>query len=714
MDENPDLKFSCSSASLYRNIEDYDPSLFDRIKELVQEKRWEITGGWEVQSDVIISRPETLIRQAVIGKKYFLDSFNVDVKTAYCVDSFGHSAGLPKILQASGFDNYVYMRSNSTPGVFRWVAEDGSSVTALHILHSYNTGAGDDFLKLSLRLNLESPLDHQAMFFGVGDHGGGISRRELAFIREMQKEYDIVFATLEEYFDIVKSQPLPSITGELGPIFRGCYSNCHEVKRKIARATRRLLTAEKLGADASELDKPWKELLFNHFHDILPGTSIREAFDKDIFPGIGSVEHEADAVIDRQLFRRSAKLDTRFMTEGGVYAWNPHPFASDVIMSFEGFADPNRNDKNFNVLRDADGAEIPLQILPPASTLGPCGVPWGKLTAVIQLESMGEKVLAYGVSKRRFPVLDYSRQYDLLKGLALEVCFDDSRTWGFGLNRFDSTLGFMELIKTEEFITGPVCSVLRIHYRYKNSSATVDLYRYAGIDEIGVRIRLDWHEIKCALKLCWAHNLEQPEFFTGSSAAVVCRMDKSNYDWLAEEWRGNQITTKNPFVDEFSMIDWCAALNDDCCAAFFAPDIHSCDHADNVMRLTILRPVRYADYINFAPNEESGWMDLGVNYRSLWIACYDKTTSAELSKLAQKRLVNGEIREITAHVPGKGIELPFHFTINDPHVVLLSLRINEVGQKEAVLLNYGNKTTVTISGVGKIEIEANALKSVLI
>lgn len=712
MDEFPDLKFNCSSASLYRNIEEYDPSLFERIGELVREKRWDIVGGWEVQSDVIISRPETLIHQAISGKKYFLDRFGVDVKTAYCVDSFGHSAGLPKLLCNSGFTRYVYMRSNPTPGVFRWCSDDGSSVTALHILHSYCTGSGEDFLKQSFKNNLASPLKHQAMFFGVGDHGGGISRKELAFIREMQKDHDIVFATLEEYFNVVKDLELETVTGELGPIFRGCYSNCHEVKRKIARATRRLNAAEKLGVEAGELEKPWQELLFNHFHDILPGTSIREAFEKDIFPGLGSVEHEADALIDRQLFRSSAKLDTRFMTEGGVYAWNPHSFDAAVIMSLEGFADPNRNGRNFNVLRDADGSEIPLQILPPTTSLGPCGVPWGKLTAVIPMTAMGEKALAYGVSDREFPKLGFAQQHELLKELALEVCFDDSRTWGFGLTRFTSTLGFMELVRTEEFIDGPVCSVLRGHFRYANSTARIDLYRYAGIAEIGVRIRLDWHEVKCALKLCWNHNLNEPEFFTGSSAATVCRMGAENYDWLAEEWRGSQVFPKRPFIDEFSMIDWCAAADADQCAAVFAPDTHSCDHADNVMRLTILRPVRYADYIHFTPNEESGWMDLGVNERCLWFSRYSRTPIDALPKLAQTRLANGEIREVTAHAPGKGIDLPFKFTMDDPQITMISLRLNEAGKREAILLNHGEKTQITIPGAGKIDLEAKALKRI--
>lgn len=709
MDENPDLKFNCSSAALYRNIEDYDPALFKRIAALVKEKRWDIVGGWEVQSDVIISRPATLIRQALSAKKYFQEKFDTDVKIAYCVDSFGHSAGLPKILNATGFTHYVYMRSHETPGVFRWQSEDGSSVTALHILHSYNTGVGEDFLKLSLKRNLESPLEHQAMFFGVGDHGGGISRKELAFIREMQKQYNIVFSTLSEYFEAVKDLELPTVTGELGPIFRGCYSNCHEVKRKIARATRRLTAAEKLGAEEHELAEPWKELLFNHFHDILPGTSIREAFEKDIFPGIGSVEHAADAVIDRQLFRRSAKLDTMFMDEGGVFFWNPHPFAATSIMSLEGFTDPNRCGRDFNVLRDANGNEYPLQILPPASTLGPCGMPWGKLTAVISMRAMEEKTLAYGRSDTVFPNVGFERQIALLKQISLEVCYDDSRTWGFGLNRFDSTMGKMKLTGVERFIDGPVCSILRAEYVYGSSTLRLDLCDFAGIEELGVKVRLDWHDVKCALKFCWNHGLKKPEFHTGSSAADICRMDEKNYDWVAQEWRGSNIYQKQPFIDEFSMIDWCAADDGFRTAAIYAPDIHSCDHADNVLRLTLLRPVRYADYANFAPNEESGWMDLGVNERRFWMAPLRAVPVSELPRMAEARLANGEVREITAHPAGEGIELPFALNIDDPQVTVLTCRRIEGGKKELTLLNHGDETEVS-TPAGVIRIPAKALK----
>ncbi len=714
MQENPDMKFTCSAAAQYRYIEECDPALFRKISELIREKRWEIVGGWEVQPDVIISRPQTLIHQALSGKKYFLDRFNVDVKIGYCVDSFGHAAGLPKILNASGFTHYVYSRSQDTPNVFNWQADDGSAVTALHILNSYGTGAGMDFLKTAFQKHLDSPLAHQTMFFGVGDHGGGISRKELAFIREMQKEYDVVFSTLTEYFEAVKDMPLTTATGELGPIFRGCYSNCHEVKRKVARAAAKLLTAEKLGVEAKQLDEAWKELNFNHFHDILPGTSIREAFEKDVFPGIGSVEHEAVKAIDRQLFRRAASFETNFMTEGGIYCWNPHPFTHKTIISFDGFADPNRNGVYFNSLRDRQGNEYPLQLLPPATGFGPCGVAWGKLTAVMELPAAGEALYAYAVSDKKFAAVGFERTGKLLEKLSFDICFDDTRTWGFNLEVFDAKLASAELIDVEEYVNGPVCSILRANYRYKNSTITLDLYDYAGIPEIGAKIRLDWQETKCCVKLVMAHELDHPEFFTASCASIVKRLGKEHYDWPAVEWANGKLREKYPSSREFSMIDWCAACDGKALSAFFTPDLHSCDHRDNSMRLTILRPVMYADHAPFAPNPDSGWMDLGVSERRLWIAEYENTPLINLPRLADARLTNGEVREITAHDAGDAVNDEFlHLALDVPQISLLEMRRNEEGKTEITLLNHGEAVTVDIPQAGKVEIGAKAVKKII-
>ncbi|MBR6371812.1 MAG: alpha-mannosidase, partial [Victivallales bacterium] len=271
MKTHPQLKFTCSAAALYRWIEDTEPALFRQIAELVEAGRWEIVGGWEVQADAIISGTEALIRQAVSAKEYFQRKFGIDVRTAYSVDSFGHSAGLPKILKATGFDNYVFLRPMShqmdLPLLFNWQADDGSSVRALRIFDTYDLENVDrQFYMDRIDEHIRKGLPHQTLFFGVGDHGGGLYEKHLQWLDEASEKYEIVFSTLAEYFAELPQQELPAYKGEMSNVFRGCYSACHEVKRQIALAMDRLESAEKLGIPARELDYAWKEILFNHFH----------------------------------------------------------------------------------------------------------------------------------------------------------------------------------------------------------------------------------------------------------------------------------------------------------------------------------------------------------------------------------------------------------------------------------------------------------------
>ncbi len=646
MDEQPDLKFSCSAATLYRWVEETDPGLFRRLQELVAAKRWEIVGGWEVQSDVIISREEILRRQARYGKTYFMDKFGVDVTIGYCVDSFGHSAGLPKLLNDAGMNYYVFIRPMTMKEMlFDWHGADGSSVTALRIHQSYGTASTitrDDLFK-SIREFQQTELNDQTFFFGLGDHGGGLSRKHLEWLREAMQEYDIVFSTLAEYFEAVKDYTLPVVTGELGPAFKGCYSACHEVKAKIAVSTRQLLKAEKLTPDPAELDGAWRELLFNHFHDILPGTSVRQAYEHDVFPGLGMVEFTANNVLDRELCRRGARLDTSFMTEGGILVWNPHGFAAKALVSFDGFTDPNAVGTNFNVLKSPDGETLPLQILPPDTGFGPCGEPWGKLTAVIDMAPDGEQIYAYGRDEKVRAPLGCAGQHELLEKLSFELFYDNTRTWGFGLESFNQVIGTAERTSVLEYADGPVCSILRATYKWRNSEITLDLVRYAGIAETELWVRLDWHDVNCCLKLAFDHGLAMPEFYTNSCAAVVRRPLEP---CPARQWHNGREEPLPPNSGEWSMIDWCAAAADGRGAGFLAGDLHSCDHADNKLRITLNRPVFYADHAPFTPNPDSGYLDLGLSWRTLWV--FEDTGLESLPQIAAERLTAAECREMTA------------------------------------------------------------------
>lgn len=157
MRKYPFLKFCRSSSACYGWIESCDPALFGEIRQLVEEGRWELVGGWVEQSDTIITSGEILLRQTEYGKRYFREKFGRDVRIGYSVDAFGQNAGLPKLLKTGGFDRYVFMRpmehEKSMPDLFRWRGDDGSLVTTFRIKQAYCTMPDWTKKRTTLRLD---------------------------------------------------------------------------------------------------------------------------------------------------------------------------------------------------------------------------------------------------------------------------------------------------------------------------------------------------------------------------------------------------------------------------------------------------------------------------------------------------------------------------------------------------------------------------------
>ena len=102
--------FCHNESLLYQWIDSYEPELFERIKTLVKEKKWQIIGGWFLQPDCNIPSGESMVRQILTGKKYFKEKFNAEPSTGVNLDPFGHSRGLVQILKKSGYDSYIFCR----------------------------------------------------------------------------------------------------------------------------------------------------------------------------------------------------------------------------------------------------------------------------------------------------------------------------------------------------------------------------------------------------------------------------------------------------------------------------------------------------------------------------------------------------------------------------------------------------------------------------
>lgn len=182
--ERRDLVFCHNEAVLYRWVERLDPALFGEIKRLVRAGRWAVSGGWSLQPDVNMPGIESTIRQIAEGRAYFRGAFGVVPRVAYNFDSFGHGAGLPQVLRQAGYEMYIHMRPQAgelelPSDLYRWRGADGSEILAYRIpvglYHTEYDNIGGR-LEKGTALALEKGRDI-ALFWGIGDHGGGPTRK---------------------------------------------------------------------------------------------------------------------------------------------------------------------------------------------------------------------------------------------------------------------------------------------------------------------------------------------------------------------------------------------------------------------------------------------------------------------------------------------------------------------------------------------------------
>lgn len=385
MDEYPDFVFTCNQVVLLAWVEQSDPELFERIRARVAEGRWVLTGGWWVEPDCNLPTGESLVRQGLYGQRYLRSRFGITATAGLNADPFGHTATIPMILRGHGIDSYCFLRPSRAEGgpgtsLFRWRAPDGSEVLAYRIPHEYLSGADDvaPQLRGSLELVQLPDADTPAMvFYGVGNHGGGPTRANLDSITRHDADGTFGRLTLSSprrYFDEIagRAAQLPVWQGSLLHHARGCYSAHSPIKAWMRRAEHAVLAAERwavmahlaTGAPhpASDLDRAWKSLLFNQFHDILPGSAIADAY-LDARDQLG----EAAAVADRITVASQNRLARavpipQFDGTLPVLVFNPHPWpvSTAVEYSYTGMEGPP-------AVCDADGNPVPAQQIPAPS-----------------------------------------------------------------------------------------------------------------------------------------------------------------------------------------------------------------------------------------------------------------------------------------------------------------------------------------------------------
>ena len=411
MHEYPQYTYTQSAAAYNQWMEEKYPSLHRQIIDRVKEGHWEMVGGMWVEPDLNMPDGESLVRQLLIGKRYFKDKFGVDVRIGWNPDSFGYSWQLPQIYKKSGIDYFVTQKmawndTNKLPlKLFWWQSPDGSRVLT-YFPHDYVNDiepariARD--VAIARQLNPGAPV--MMHLYGIGDHGGGPTRSMLdsglhwtspdrvaprmnfgtaqSFFSEIETKLDTQHAPTWNYKVMANGDtrlPVPP-AGKLSlPVWndelyfeyhRGVMTTQANHKRNMRQSEEQLLNAEKYSSLAwlfgtpyphTRLNEAWQKALFNQFHDLAAGSGIGVLY-KDSQRDYDVVRWTTEEATTNALHTISSQVNTRNVSGGvPIMVVNPLAWSRTDLATFD-VQMPTAPKAGLSVL-DFRGKPLPFQEL---------------------------------------------------------------------------------------------------------------------------------------------------------------------------------------------------------------------------------------------------------------------------------------------------------------------------------------------------------------
>lgn len=378
LDEFEEFRFNHNESLLYEWVKKLNPELYSRIQRQVKEKKWEITGGWFLQPDCNLPSGESMIRNILFGRIFFKKEFGIVPRTAVNYDSFGHSRGLVQILKLAGYENYLVYRPGRLPfpdSDFIWEGLDGSQILVHRSDEGYNSVFGQAAQKVEEFAEKRKHEPVSLCLWGIGDHGGGPSRKDLKDLRALKcmEENEVIHSTPDEYFEECRREkkPFPVAAQGLNPVCEGCYTSQIRVKQKHRALENEIYSVEKMCTAASlllgrpypekEISEAVKALIFSEFHDALPGSGSQPVEEDTL----RLLDHGLELAAREKLYaaialsagQPKAKPDT-----GVILIYNPHPYDVEGVFTYETglpYQNWGPDYKYPKVLMD--GMEIPAQ-----------------------------------------------------------------------------------------------------------------------------------------------------------------------------------------------------------------------------------------------------------------------------------------------------------------------------------------------------------------
>jgi len=650
MREYPDFTFSMGSAQTFQWMEEKYPDLFREIQQRVKEGRWELVGGMWVEPDLNMPAGESLVRQLLMGKRYFRQKFGVDVKIGWNPDSFGYSWQLPQIYKRSGIDYFVTQKllwaSDTTKFPYRlfwWESPDGSRVLT-YFPQDY--AGGLDGEHMASNLSVWAPLIYgqstsiqpdMMHLFGVGDHGGGPTRDMLDNGLRLQSP-DVVYPKLEFgtaagfFADLEKKLPAMEVPAWKDELYfeyhRGVMTSQADTKQRIRHDEELLLNAEKFSSFAmpygyaypqEKLNDAWRRLLFDHFHDIMPGSGIAVNY-LDAKRNLEEVARLGGEAMDGGLRQIAANVATDAQRGVPVIVFNPLSWARTEPVEIEAQLPAHADDVE---VVDASGTVAPSELLLndlPTNTV--------RLLALATEPALGYRTYYVRAVKQPAPAssvkaspgslenefvrvtvdpqtgcitslfdkrsntdalapaeTDTGGPKDRVCGNLLQAFVDKPKEWDAWNIDADFEKQHWDIEKADEVKLvegGPLRAVIRVKSHFQNSSFVQDITLYAGVPRVDVKMQADWHEKHILLKVAFplsAHNDKATfEIPFGSIQRPTTRntpAEKAKFEVPAERWADISDATHG-----FSLLNDCK---------------YGYDAKGNVLRLSLLRSPDFPD-----------------------------------------------------------------------------------------------------------------------
>jgi alpha-mannosidase len=296
--DNPDFRFAFSQAQQHAWMKEHHPKVWDRLKQAVEAGQIIPIGGMWVESDTNMPGGEALARQFVHGKRFFLDEYGIETEVVWLPDSFGYTAAMPQLVKLSGHKWFLtqkisWNQTNKFPHhTFWWEGIDGTRVfTHFPPADTYNGQlTGKELARAQRNYQDQGGGTWSLLPFGHGDGGGGPTREMLGRAERLADLESSPKVTIEHPADFFQRAhdeytKAPVWVGELYlELHRATYTSQAKTKQGNRRSEHLLREAELWSAAAAvagrldypyaELDRIWKAVLLNQFHDILPGSSI--------------------------------------------------------------------------------------------------------------------------------------------------------------------------------------------------------------------------------------------------------------------------------------------------------------------------------------------------------------------------------------------------------------------------------------------------------